>query len=93
MDTGNTCREIKRKCYRTGQILERFMYDQVYSLVSYPPEFNTENGKMDSYATLYWKSWEYEENVESSRDLAIYIIKEYCEQRMWMEEKYSRTVS
>ena len=67
--------------------------NQVYSLVSYPPEFNTENGKMDSYATLYWKSWEYEENVESSRDLAIYIIKEYCEQRMWMEEKYSRTVS
>ena len=82
-------------CVMTDDVPQT-MYEvanQVYSLVSYPPEFNTENKKMDNYATLYWKCWEYEENVESSRDLAIYIIKEYCEQRMWMEEKYSITVS
>ena len=40
--------------------------NQIYVLVSYPPEFNMEIEKMDRYATLYWKSWEYEEKVESS---------------------------
>lgn len=76
-------------CVMTDDVPQT-MYEvanQIYTLVSYPPEFKLESKKMDPYATFYWKSWEYEENVESSRDLAIYIIKEYCEQRIQIEEK------
>ena len=52
----------------------------MYSLVSYPPGFNTENGKwiVMLLSVLLGNHGNMKENVESSRDLAIlYHARDY----------------
>lgn len=66
---------------------------EIFRLVSYPPVYDYDSEKADTYARIYWKSLEYEEDAQSSRELAIYMIREYCSQRKWEEAEYRKTVS
>ena len=82
-------------CVVTGDVPQN-MFEvavEIFNLVSHPPVYDYGIETADTYARIYWKSLEYEEDAESSRKLAIYMIREYCSQRKWEEAECRKTVS